>query len=77
MPNNARWWDRLQPVAVLLVAAIPALAQLPNEPKHDSGQSVTAAYEGWYHNPDGTFSLLIGYNNRNLKQDLDIPPRPQ
>jgi len=50
--------------------------QLPLEPKHDSGQSVTAAFEGWYKNPDGTFSILLGYNNRNLKQDLDIPIGP-
>jgi hypothetical protein len=42
-------------------------------PKHDSGQSVTAAYEGWFHNQDGSFSLLFGYYNRNLKQELDIP----
>lgn len=61
-------------LAVLLV--IPALAQLPGEPHHDSGQNVTAAYEGWYHNPDGSFNLLIGYYNRNLKQDLDIPIGP-
>jgi hypothetical protein len=60
----------------MLCVTIPALGQLPLEPRHDSGQSVTAAYEGWYHNPDGTFSLLIGYNNRNLKQELDIPIGP-
>jgi len=42
-------------------------------PSHDSGQSVTGAFEGWFHNEDGTFSLLFGYFNRNLKQQLDIP----
>jgi len=42
-------------------------------PPHDSGQSVTGAFEGWFHNEDGTFSLLFGYFNRNLKQQLDIP----
>src|SRR3974390_351572 len=46
---------------------------LPLEPLHDSGQSVTAAYEGWFKNPDGSFSMLFGYFNRNLKQELDIP----
>ena len=54
----------------------PAAEQLPSEPKHDSGQNVTAAFEGWYKNPDGTFSILLGYYNRNLKQDLDIPIGP-
>jgi hypothetical protein len=47
--------------------------QLQNGPRHDSGQSVTAAFEGWFHNQDGSFSLLFGYFNRNLKQELDIP----
>ncbi|HEV2522378.1 MAG TPA: hypothetical protein VGT24_08355 [Candidatus Acidoferrales bacterium] len=47
--------------------------QLPLEPLHDSGQSVTAAYEGWFKNPDGSFSMLFGYFNRNLKEELDIP----
>jgi len=46
------------------------------EPLHESGQSVTAAYEGWFKNPDGSFSLLYGYFNRNLKEELDIPIGP-
>lgn len=47
--------------------------QLPMEPLHTSGQNVTAVYEGWFQNDDGTFSLLFGYFNRNLNEDLDIP----
>ena len=39
-------------------------------------QSVTAAFEGWYQNPDGTYTLLVGYFNRNVKQTLDIPIGP-
>ncbi len=58
-----------------MLAARPA-AQLPLEPLKDSGQGVTAAYEGWFRNPDGTFTLLIGYLNRNQKQALDIPIGP-
>jgi hypothetical protein len=50
-----------------------AWAQLPMEPAHDSGQSVTGALEGWFANPDGSFSILLGYFNRNLKEELDIP----
>lgn len=48
-------------------------SQLPMEPLHNAGQSVTAAYEGWFKNPDGSFSLLFGYFNRNLQEELDIP----
>jgi hypothetical protein len=54
-----------------------AFLQLPLEPVRDSGQSVTAAYEGWFKNPDGTYSLLIGYFNRNLEETPDIPVGPE
>jgi len=60
-------------------ATLPANAQstqLPMEPLHDSGQGVTAAYEGWFKNPDGSFSMLFGYFNRNLKEEMDIPVGP-
>lgn len=50
--------------------------QLPMEPIHDSGQSVTGAFEGWFKNPDGSFSILLGYFNRNLREELDIPIGP-
>jgi len=46
---------------------------LPFEPAHDFGQSITGAFEGWFPNADGSLSLLLGYYNRNLKQDLEIP----
>jgi hypothetical protein len=57
-------------------AALPAKGQsgqLPMEPLHTAGQGLTAAYEGWFKNPDGSFSMLFGYFNRNLKEELDIP----
>ena len=49
---------------------------LPFEPALESGQSVTGAFEGWFQNSDGTYSLLVGYFNRNTKQSLDIPIGP-
>ena len=57
-------------------AALLAGGELPVEPRHDSGQSITAVYEGWFENPDGTFSFLLGYYNRNAKQELEIPVGP-
>jgi hypothetical protein len=39
----------------------------------EKGSSITGAYEGWFYNKDGSQSLLIGYFNRNTKQELDIP----
>jgi hypothetical protein len=59
---------------VVVTAQIPVPGQLPGvEPLHESGQDVTPAFEGWFKNPDGTFEILFGYNNRNLKQELDVP----
>jgi hypothetical protein len=51
-------------------------ATLPLDPPRDRGTSITPAYEGWYPNPDGSFSLLVGYYNRNVKEALDIPVGP-
>jgi hypothetical protein len=51
-------------------------AQLPMEPIMDSGASITGAFEGWYKNNDGSYSILVGYLNRNQKQTLDIPVGP-
>jgi hypothetical protein len=63
---------------VILLAgwALVSGRQLPIEPLRESGQSVTGAYEGWFGNPDGSYSLLFGYYNRNKKQELDIPVGP-
>jgi len=49
---------------------------LPLDPPRERGSSITPAYEGWFTNPDGSFSLLIGYYNRNTKEALDIPVGP-
>jgi hypothetical protein len=51
-------------------------ATLPLDPARERGSSISPAYEGWYENADGSFSLLLGYFNRNSKQALDIPIGP-
>lgn len=54
----------------------PVGSQLPLEPQRNSGESITPAYEGWYGNPDGSFTMLVGYYNRNRQQTFDIPVGP-
>src|SRR5882672_10208686 len=61
--------------AVTAGAQAPKTA-LPLDPLRDRGASITPAYEGWYPNPDGSFSLLLGYYNRNTKEALDIAVGP-
>jgi hypothetical protein len=63
-------------LAGLAVAAAQQPSVLPGGPARERGASITPAYEGWYPNDDGSFSLLIGYFNRNAKEALDIPVGP-
>jgi hypothetical protein len=60
----------------LLLCASAVLAQEPLAPIRGSGQTVTPVFEGWYRNPDGTFSLSFGYFNRNGAEVVDVPIGP-
>ena len=51
-------------------------AQQISEPLRGFGASVTAAYEGWFDNADGSHNFLIGYLNRNFNQAVDVPIGP-
>ncbi len=63
--------------ALLLAGSLLASGQvLLPEPARDSGSSITGSFEGWFKNADGSFSLLLGYYNRNRKQEVDIPVGP-
>ena len=55
---------------------VGAESQLPMAPTSGSGGTVSPAYEGWYRNSDGTYSLSFGYYNRNTQEALEIPIGP-
>src|SRR5262252_3856445 len=64
-----------------LLCSVPASVglraqTLPLEPVHESGAGITGAFEGWFKNADGSFSLLLGYFNRNTKQEVDLAVGP-
>jgi hypothetical protein len=42
----------------------------------ERGSSVTGAFEGWFYGKDGATYALVGYFNRNTKQEFDILPGP-
>src|SRR5260370_6014369 len=69
---------KVMSVATVLACGMLLRGQgsLPLEPPHEAGTSVTAVFEGWFQNPDGTYSLLLGYLNRNGKEEIDIPVGP-
>jgi hypothetical protein len=75
MRKQSLWLCTCLCVSVVALSA-RAPGQLPGEPLHDSGASITGALEGWYKNNDGSYSILVGYFNRNQKQELDIPVGP-
>ena len=59
-----------------LFALAPSAASaqnVPMEPLHNSGAPVMPSYEGWWQNEDGSYNFLLGYFNRNLQQEVDIP----
>jgi hypothetical protein len=61
---------------VLLSARQTQQIQLPSEPPRQFGASITASFEGWYDNADGSHSFLIGYLNRNRANAVDVPIGP-
>ena len=75
---QANRWALAGVAAALLLttSGIAAAQNLPMGPTHKSGDSVTGAFEGWFPNQDGTYSILVGYFNRNLDQSVDIPIGP-
>jgi hypothetical protein len=38
--------------------------------------TVTPSFEGWYKNPDGSFTLSFGYFNRNIEEVVEVPVGP-
>jgi hypothetical protein len=63
--------------AGLLAGGVVVSAQIAlPEPRRGAGDSVTGAFEGWFYNPDGSRGFLIGYYNRNSRQEIDIPIGP-
>jgi hypothetical protein len=61
---------------VIAAGAQAPQTALPLEPLRERGASITPAFEGWFENADGSFSMLLGYYNRNSKEALDIPVGP-
>jgi hypothetical protein len=60
----------------VVAGALVSAQLLPSVPHVQYGGSVTPAYEGWFDNPDGTHSFLIGYYSRNTEAAVDVPIGP-
>jgi hypothetical protein len=71
-PGGGRSAPQQPPVGV---GQLPSPLPLSNSIR-ERGSSVTGAFEGWYNDRDGTVRLLVGYFNRNTKQEFDISVGP-
>jgi len=72
-----------QSIVCGIVAAIvglnssPGFAQeLPLAPIASRGEATWPFFEGYWSNPDGTYTLSFGYFNRNMSEEVIIPVGP-
>ncbi len=73
MSRNRLWMMIAATLLLVWAAHATVLAQIPLGITSARGLTATPVYEGWYENPDGTFTLSFGYFNRNREEVLDIP----
>lgn len=68
---------RVQPlVAWMALVTCFATAGAEAQLRFDRGQNVAPVFEGWETNPDGTFTMVFGYLNRNYEEMPDVPVGP-
>jgi hypothetical protein len=76
--HRLRW---LAVGALMLALATPLGLRAQGNPqpelfKFNTGQGITPIFEGWSHNPDGSFEMWFGYYNKNYVEVLVLPVGP-
>ena len=56
--------------------SIPTQKSMPLTPLPPSGEFVAPFFDGWYQNPDGTYTLSFGFFNRNTEEIVEVPLGP-
>ena len=70
-------WSRPGAAALaLLLVLAQAQAGAQTRFTYSRGQSVSPAYEGWWQNDDGSYTMFFGYMNSNWEEELDVPIGP-
>ena len=64
-------------LAVLAVLLLAQTADAQTRFMYLNGQNASPAFEGWWPNDDGSFTLFLGYMNSNWEQEFDIPIGPE
>ena len=68
----AESWAMFAVGMLICLGAVSIGAQV----QYARGQNVAPTFEGWEHNPDGSYNFVFGYLNRNYEEELDIPVGP-
>ena len=63
-------------LAMLAVLLLGQTADAQTRFMYLRGQNVSPAFEGWWPNDDGSFTLFLGYMNTNWEQEFDIDIGP-
>ncbi len=78
--NNVSFLSAMRRVGRTLVVVAVAMLLTPRgasaQLTYRSGQPVSAAYEGWEEDPDGSRYFLFRYMNANWEEELDVPVGP-
>lgn len=77
MVRPLRWTIPALGLALLLGPAARTDAQAdPQNFLFNSGQNIQPFFDGWSHNPDGSFEFYFGYLNRNYVEELQVAVGP-
>ena len=73
MSTQLRWLVSVLCLVVILGASEDIRAQAdPQGYLFNSRQTVQPVFEGWAHNPDGSYEMHFGYLNRNYVEELEV-----
>ena len=67
-------------IALLVFAAVTVVtASVAAQTRYMymKGESLHPAYEGWWPNPDGSFTMFFGYMNPNWEEEFDVAIGPE
>ncbi len=64
-------------LAIMAVLLLGQTADAQTRFMYLRGQNVSPAFEGWWPNDDGSFTLFLGYMNTNWEQEFDIEIGPE
>ena len=67
MRDQSRW-----PFVLLILLLVSQIINAQTRFTYSRGQSVSPAYEGWWQNEDGSYSLFFGYMNSNWEEELNV-----